>query len=90
MNAGVVICQADKQKELEVVGTTCWSANPSGTYLNKITLLRGDDDDIEEKGLYTFLPQHNEFLESYGGYDDVKLRRGHHTAKWIVALKRMF
>ena len=47
MNAGVVICQADKQKELEVVGTTCWSANPSGTY--KITLLRGDDDDIEEK-----------------------------------------
>ena len=32
MNAGVVICQADKQKELEVVGTTCWSANPFGTY----------------------------------------------------------
>ena len=47
MNAGVVICQAYKQKELEVVGTTCWSANPSGTYL--ITLLRGDDDDTEEK-----------------------------------------
>ena len=32
MNAGVVICQGDKQKELEVVGTTCWSANPFGTY----------------------------------------------------------
>ena len=62
MNAGVVICQADKQKELEVVGTTCWSANPCGTYLNEITLLRGDDDDIEEKkGLRSFLPQHNNF-----------------------------
>ena len=49
MNAEVVICQGDKQKELEIVGTTCWSANPCGTYLNKITLLRGEDDDIEEK-----------------------------------------
>ena len=55
-----LICQADKQKELEVVGTNCLSANPSGTY--KITLLRGDDDDIEEKkGLRSFLPQHNNF-----------------------------
>ena len=54
MNAGVVICQADKQKELEVVGTTCWSANPSGTY--KITLLRGDDDDIEKKKRTTYFP----------------------------------
>ena len=55
MNAGVVICQADKQKELEVVGTTCWSANPSGTYLNKITLLRGDDDDVALSLLNTII-----------------------------------
>ena len=55
MNARVVICQADKQKELEVVGTTCWSANPSGTYLNKITLLRGDDDDVALSLLNTII-----------------------------------
>ena len=55
MNAGVVICQADKQKELEVVGTTCFSANPFGTYLNKITLLRGDDDDVALSLLNTII-----------------------------------
>ena len=55
MNAGVVICQGDKQKELEVVGTTCFSANPSGTYLNKITLLRGDDDDVALSLLNTII-----------------------------------
>ena len=55
MNAGVVICQADKQKRLEVFGTTCLSANPSGTYLNKITLLRGDDDDVALSLLNTII-----------------------------------
>ena len=74
MNAGVVICQGDKQKELEVVGTTCWSANPSGTYLNKITLLRGDDDDVKEKKrLRTFLTQHNNFQSRVE--NDVKLKK---------------